>query len=57
MTLCVAIPRTHAVCCLDCDMVTRPTEHGRCGFCNSEAVYWLVRIVERKPAEREQVHN
>lgn len=42
------IPRTHAVVCLDCDMVTRPTKQGRCAFCGSDGVYWLVKIIERR---------
>lgn len=45
------IPRTSAVVCLDCDMVTRPTKEGRCGFCGSQAIYWLVRMIERKPPQ------
>jgi len=32
-------------------MVTRPTKEGRCGFCGSQAIYWLVRMIERKPPQ------
>lgn len=49
------IPRKAAWICLDCDLVMRPTQQGRCEFCGSEAIYPLVRVIERKPPERELV--
>lgn len=41
-----AIPLKSAVCCVDCQMITRPTEHGRCGFCGSAANYWLIGAID-----------
>jgi len=46
------IPRRSAWICLDCDMVMRPTKQGRCEFCGSQAIYPLVRVVEKKQPEK-----
>ena len=48
------IPRKAAWICLDCDLVMRPTQQGRCEFCGSEAIYPLVRILGRKQTEEER---
>lgn len=45
------IPRKAAWICLDCDLVMRPTQQGRCEFCGSEAIYPLVRVIERTPKQ------
>jgi len=41
------IPLKEAVCCVDCQMITQPTQNGRCAFCNSAAIYWLIGTIDQ----------